>query len=147
MTVKRTSKMRKRRGSRTHGWGLVHRGSGQKGGVGNAGSGKKADCKKPSFWNRQFGRNGFKPKNPAHLLLDVTINLQTVEEHLAAWLSAKQIAMEGDAYIVDLTKLGYTKLLGTGRVSKKLKITTPAASASVVEKVKAAGGAVTVSTT
>lgn len=142
MTTKRTPKVRKRRGSRTHGWGLVHRGSGQKGGAGNAGSGKKADCKKPSFWNRTFGRKGFKPKNPKHLKPEVGIRLQELEERLSAWLSAKQISREGDTYILDLTKLGYTKLLGGGRVTKKLKITTPAASASVLEKVKAAGGEV-----
>ncbi len=143
MTVKRRSLVRKRRGSRTHGWGLVHRGSGQKGGAGNAGSGKKADAKKPSFWNRQFGRNGFKAHNPRHVMPQNVINIQLLEEQLDALVSQKNASKQGDVYSVDLGKLGYTKLLGSGRVTKKLKLIVPAASAGVIEKIKAAGGEVT----
>ncbi len=144
MTVKRTPKMRKRRGSRTHGWGLVHRGSGQKGGAGNAGSGKKADAKKPSFWNRPSGRNGFKPQNPNHNLVEVTLNLQDVEQHLDTWLKDGTAHKEGEQIHVDLTKKGITKLLATGKIHQKLTLTVPKASANSVKKVQGAGGNVVI---
>ncbi len=142
MTVKRTPKMRKRRGSRTHGWGLVHRGSGQKGGAGNAGSGKKADAKKPSFWHRPSGRNGFVPQNPRHNLKQLTLNLQEIEQHLSQWLQTGTARKAGEQIHVDLTKIEITKLLGKGTVSRKFTITVPAASASSIKKVQAAGGSV-----
>lgn len=144
MTVKRGSKTRKRRGSRTHGWGLVHRGSGQKGGAGNAGSGKKADCKKPSFASRQFGRHGFKPKNPNHCLPVLTTDIQHIDEKVEAWVAEKIASKEADVYVLDLEKIGFTKLLSTGRTTKKLRITTLAASAGAIDKVQKAGGAVLV---
>ncbi len=41
---------------------------------------------------------------------------------------------------VDLTKLGYTKLLAKGNLNTPLKITVAAASRGAIEKVKNAGG-------
>jgi len=144
MTTKRVKKVRKRRGSRTYGWGLVHRGSGQKGGAGNAGSGKKADGKKPSNWGRLFGRNGFKPKNPHHLLAVNAVDAGIISEFADKWVAKKQAALDGKKYTIDLKSLGYTKLLGSGKVTRVLCITTPSASARAIEKVKAAGGDVIV---
>ena len=50
------------------------------------------------------------------------------------------ISKEGDAYAIDAVKLGYNKVLGTGKVKNKFKITTPSCSKGAEEKVKAAGG-------
>jgi large subunit ribosomal protein L15 len=41
---------------------------------------------------------------------------------------------------INLTDLGYTKLLGTGKITKALTIHVPAYSKSAAEKVKEAGG-------
>ena len=51
MTVNRRKKVVKQRGSHTHGWGSKkkHRGAGNRGGRGMAGSGKRADQRKPSI--------------------------------------------------------------------------------------------------
>jgi len=49
---------------------------------------------------------------------------------------------EGDVYSVDLTSLGYTKLLGAGRVDKTIKITVFKATPKAIEKIEAAGGCI-----
>jgi large subunit ribosomal protein L15 len=41
-----------------------------------------------------------------------------------------------------LTSMGYTKLLGTGKITKPLTITVAACSKTATEKVKKAGGKV-----
>ena len=45
---------------------------------------------------------------------------------------------------LDLGAMGYQKLLGQGTISKALSIKVPRASASAIEKIKSAGGNVTV---
>ncbi len=141
MVVKRNKKISKQRGGRTCGWGLVHRGSGQRGGSGNAGSGKKAKCKMPrrGLWAIQlFGKHGFIPKGP--LTKQDPINFREIEDKLEEFVDQKIAAVDKDFYIVDLEKAGYNKLLGTGQITKKLKIIVPFASKSAAEKLKAAGG-------
>lgn len=141
MTVKRSKKIRKQRGSRTCGWGLVHRGSGQKGGAGNAGTGKKANAKAPrsGLWTKQLmGKRGFVHHGVP--LPGKAINLRDLEDLVPALLE-KKLATEGAGVVsIDLGKAGYAKLLSTGRVTRKWRITAPEASPEAVEKVKAAGG-------
>ena len=67
---------------------------------------------------------------------DNTINFRDIEDKLPAWIAQKK-ASETE---VNLKALGYTKLLSTGKVTKKLKITVPTAVAKAAEKIKAAGG-------
>ncbi len=43
---------------------------------------------------------------------------------------------------IDLTEMGYDKLLGSGQISKSLHIKVKEASSKAVEKVEAAGGSV-----
>ena len=65
MIIKKRTKNSRQRAGTTHGWGSMkkHRGAGNRGGVGNAGSGKRGDSKKPSFWKKKkFGMHGFKKK-------------------------------------------------------------------------------------
>lgn len=141
MTVKRRKKITKHRGSRTCGWGLVHRGSGQKGGAGNAGTGKKANAKAPraGLWAKQLmGKHGFVHKGQH--VTDTVINLRDLEDKLPALLAGKLATETSGTVSIDLAKAGYTKVLGTGRVTRKWKITAQRASPDAVEKVKAAGG-------
>jgi|SRR3989338_1376542 len=138
MTTHKRKKAQRLKGSRTHGWGLVHRGSGNRGGFGRAGGGKKADCKKPSFDNSEFGKHGFKSKKV--IPRDTTINVSDVEEKLNDWVENKKVEQKEGSYVINLTELGYDKLLGSGRVNKKLKIIVTKAAPNAVEKVKAAGG-------
>jgi large subunit ribosomal protein L15 len=144
MTVNKRKKSSRMHGSQTHGWGAMkkHRGKGHQGGAGMAGSGKRADSKKPSIWTDQqyFGKHGFTSKTPKVKIN--AINVGYIEQHLNKYVNDKLVSKDKDVYNVDLKKLGYNKLLGDGRVSIKLKIKAPYASQSAIEKVKEAGGEV-----
>lgn len=127
----------------THGWGRnKHRNSGQRGGYGNAGTGKKSDNKKPSNWADLdfFGKHGFVSKGQKPE--DTIISLRDIEDKLPRWMEQKHAKQEAGIIVINLHALGYTKLLGTGKVTKKLKITIPATAAGAAEKIKAAGGEV-----
>ena len=131
------------RGSKTHGYGAKkkHRGAGNRGGKGLAGTGKRGDAKKPRFWKeRYFGKHGFKPKG---IKKEVNaINLSYIEESLKEFLDEKLIDEKGGMYIVDAKKLGFNKILGSGRITKKFKVNADYISKRAVEKIKKAGGEV-----
>ncbi|MBW3020998.1 uL15 family ribosomal protein [Candidatus Woesearchaeota archaeon] len=124
--ITKRSKVSRARGNKTHGWGhkKKHRGFGNKGGKGNAGSGKRADSKKPSYWRNETGRLGFKSKNTIALKV---ITLKELDKKFK----------EGD---LNLTELGYDKLLGTGNINKKFNITVSSFTPKALDKVEAAGG-------
>ena len=145
MTVNKRKKNVRQRGHKTHGWGAKkkHRGKGHQGGAGMAGTGKRADSKKPSIWKDKdyFGKHGFVSKTPKIKINPV--NVSYIEEHINKFISASLVKKENGVYSVELEKLGYNKLLGDGKVMAKFKIKTPYASKSAVEKIKQAGGEVT----
>ncbi len=142
MTINKRKKNTRQRGHKTHGWGSKkkHRGKGHQGGAGMAGTGKRADSKKPSIWKDldYFGKHGFVSKTPKVKIN--AVNIGFIEQHVDKFLSNNLIKKENGIYSIELEKLGFNKLLGDGRVSMKFKIKTPYASKSVVEKVKEAGG-------
>jgi large subunit ribosomal protein L15 len=142
MTINKRKKNSRQRGSHTHGWGAMkkHRGAGNRGGRGLAGTGKKGDVKKPSIWKdtKYFGRYGFKKKGAAEKINP--INLSYFEEKAEKLLADKMIQKEGDSYVIDASKLGYNKILGCVKLTKKLKITAKSFSKQAVEKIKDAGG-------
>ncbi|MBR9680337.1 MAG: 50S ribosomal protein L15 [Candidatus Altiarchaeota archaeon] len=122
------------RGSNTHGKGTHRRGKGRKGGQGNAGSndsrwmstikGGKVKAGARPGKHGHLGKYGFTrgslTKRPE------TVNLNWVSEHFDNK--------------VDLTEIGVQKLLGTGRLTKPLKIKVEQWSKKAEEKIKAAGG-------
>jgi large subunit ribosomal protein L15 len=142
MVLKKRKKNSRQRGSVTHGWGSMkkHRGAGHRGGRGNAGTGKRGDAKKPSIWKNKkyFGKYGFKKKNIIHKVK--AVNIAYFEEKLNNLLSNKLIEERSGVYIIDVEKLGFNKVLGYGKLTKKFKITSPLFSKSAVEKIHAAGG-------
>lgn len=147
MVVKKRKKVSRQRGSRTHGWGLVHRNSGQRGGAGNASRGKKAHAKKPSNWldkenPRYFGKHGFIHQGPTQN--DIIVNIKDVEEKLSNWTAEKKAVINGKTCEINLTNLGYTKLLSTGKPTHQFKITIQKATEKAVKKITAAGGSVAV---
>ena len=147
MVVHKRKKLKRLRGSHTHGWGSKkkHRGSGNKGGFGMAGTGKRADQKKPSIWKTDyFGKHGFKFKGQKEEILPV--NIKYLEENIDNLIAQKAAVKEGDRISIDISKIGFNKLLGNGRVTKKFYISSKYASAGVVEKVKEAGGEVNLTT-
>ncbi len=143
MTVHKRKKSEGQRGYTTHGYGSKkkHRGQGHRGGRGMAGTGKRADTKKPSIWKeRYFGKYGFISKTPKVKI--EAINISNIEQNIEKYISTGLINKEKDFYLVELEKLGFNKLLGNGNISKKFKIKVPYASKTSIEKVKEAGGEV-----
>ena len=144
MVVNKRKKFSRQRASHTHGWGSKkkHRGAGSRGGRGLAGTGKRGDAMKPSHWKKikYFGKYGFKKKGVKENINCININY--IEENLDKLLAKKMIVKEDNVYSVDLKKLGYNKLLGTGKVINKFKIDVKYASSKAIEKVKQAGGEV-----
>jgi len=144
MTVKRKKKMTKYRGSKTHGGGAMkkRRGAGNRGGRGMAGTGKRGDAKKPSIWKNKlyFGKHGFKSRYDAAK----SINIMTIDEKLTSWASKGLIEAKQNIYNIDLKKLGYDKLIGSGKTANKLNITVEKATPKAIEVIKKAGGDVKV---
>jgi len=143
MVIYKTRKNRKMRGSKTHGWGSMkkHRGAGSRGGRGMAGTGKRGDAKKPSIWKdkKYFGKYGF--KRPKKIITKIkAINLKTIEQNLESLLLKKIIEKKNDVYVIDLKKLGFNKVLSTGKITKKFNIKCEYASKKAVDKIKKAGG-------
>ncbi|MFA5797868.1 MAG: uL15 family ribosomal protein [Candidatus Woesearchaeota archaeon] len=141
--LNRRKKAIKFRGHHTHGYGSKkkHRGSGHQGGVGMAGSGKKADQKKPSIWKdtKYFGRHGFVSKNVTE---QKTLNIFYLEEHFDNLVKGELIRKEGDVYTVTLKDFKCNKLLASGTPIHAYKITAPYASAAAIRKIQEAGGSV-----
>jgi large subunit ribosomal protein L15 len=125
-------KTRKMRGSRTHGYGRIgqHRDAGSKG--------QRKVGRHKHLWSYvvthepdYFGKKGF--TSPQSLKRkENTINIKQLNE----------LTIEKDTANVNLTSLGYTKLLGTGKIAKPLTITVASCSKSATEKITEAGGKV-----
>ncbi len=123
MTVKKRKKNVRMRGSKTHGYGAKkkHRGKGSRGGRGYAGSHKHKYSYITAKEPEHFGYKGFVSKKKKSRI----INIRDLEK------------MEGD---VDLNKMGFTKLLSEGKVSKPLIVKVRKYSKKAKEKIEKAGG-------
>jgi large subunit ribosomal protein L15 len=134
----RLRKIRKNRGSRTQGWGRVgqHRRTGSKGRR-NAGRHKALWSYVIKYEPDYYSKVGF--TSPKSLRNEAKIiNVGTLDS-VAARLSTEK---QEDKAVVDLAALGYTKLLGTGKITKPIIIKVASCSKSAAEKVKNAGGQV-----
>ena len=146
MIIKR-KKITRYRGSQTHGGGSKkkRRGAGNRGGRGMAGSGKRADQKKPTilklYGNSYFGKKGFDSKIKKNIK---TISIQTIENKLYNWLKKGTLKKEGNLIKINLTEMGYNKLLATGSPKNKLEIDVKYASKKAVEKIQKSGGKINV---
>jgi large subunit ribosomal protein L15 len=130
-------KTRKMRGSRTHGYGRIgqHRDAGSKG--------QRKVGRHKHLWSYitthepdYFGKHGFTSPQSLKRKENV-INVAKLDE-----LFQLSTAKEKDKAYVDLTSLGYTKLLGTGKITKPLIVTVASCSKSAEAKIKKAGGQV-----
>jgi large subunit ribosomal protein L15 len=132
------------RASHTHGWGAKkkHRGAGHRGGRGNAGQGKKGDARKTRIWKdtKHFGKYGFFSLSAE---TSKTINISHLQSLLPKLISEGKAIENKNAYIINLDQLGYQKLLGSGKPTKKLEITVQEASEQAKEKIEHAGGKLT----
>ena len=74
--------------------------------------------------------------------LDVIEIVIDIEENYDIWISEGIATKKGKIISVDLKKMGYDKLLGTGSTEKTYKLTVNSASAKAVQKIESAGGEV-----
>jgi len=133
-------KTRKKRGSRTHGYGQIgqHRGKGHKGRR-KSGFNKHGWTYVVKYEPNYFGKRGF--TSPRSLSQRVNIlNVGELEE-LADKLAMEQRLekKEGKAFL-DLDKLGYDKLLAKGRITKPLLVKIASHSKVAAKKIEEAGG-------
>lgn len=128
-------KTRKKRGSRTHGYGRVgqHRKTGSKG-YRKAGRHKHGWSYILRYEPEYFSKKGFTSPKSLKVKENV-INVGKLDE-----MTEKSQMKDQEKSYIDLERLGYTKLLGTGKVTKPLKVKVAACSSSAAEKIKAAGG-------
>jgi len=136
--------IRKKRGSRTVGYGNAqkHRGAGSRGGRGMAGSKKHKWMWVSKHMPDHIGRSGFK-RHRCLSSKSKTINVSELEDMMGSWLSEEKAEMKGKKIEVDLKNLGFDKLLGTGKISKAVSVTVDACSRRAREKIEAAGGSIT----
>lgn len=131
MVVRRGKKVRKFRGKRNYGYGShkKHRGHGSRGGRGLAGMHKQKWSYTVSKDPFHFGKRGF--VRPAAVAKKAkAINLRELQ--LEAFATGKKK--------LDLSKLGYDKVLSSGRLSVALEVVAKSFSKKAIEKIEAAGG-------
>jgi large subunit ribosomal protein L15 len=136
MPARKRRKNSRLRGSHTHGWGEKkhHRKAGSRGGKGRAGSGKRADQKKPMFWGE-----GRKTKRGFISRSAVISNAINVGD-LTLMIEHGKFEKKGSAYDINLTSLGFTKLLSKGLVKYPMAITVENATEKAVKKVASKSG-------
>lgn len=81
-----------------------------------------------------FGKHGFRRPQEYEYK---AINIEECE-----MLARKYGTKEGEYIVLDLTKLGYEKVLGRGKVNMKLKVIAKYFTKKAIEKIEAAGGEV-----
>ncbi len=138
--IRTKRKINKQRGSRSNGGGCTkkRRGAGNKGGKGKAGMSKQHWTWTVINDPNHFGKHGF--KRPQMINKVNAVNLNYLEEQADKLLANGKASQDGDAIVIDVTDLGYDKVLGKGKITKTFIISAPQFSASAIEKIEELGG-------
>ncbi|MFX1560062.1 MAG: uL15 family ribosomal protein [Promethearchaeota archaeon] len=144
MQKRQSKKITKMRGRRAAGYGFSagHRASGQRGGKGMAGSKKHHYIKVMQENPRYFGKWGF--KRPQKVIEDlVVINIGNIDEAADRLVEQGTAKKTGKSYEIDISKLGIDRILGSGKVTRKLNLVgVKAITPRAREKVTGAGGTI-----
>ena len=147
-------KVRKMRGTRTHGYGRVgqHRKAGQRAGKGKTTQWKKS---KKSYYLKQkelgfpdpdwdFGKRGFKRPQDINRIYKVNaLNVKDLDSKIEELTKNNIASKSGNTYTIDLKDVNIQKILGRGEINKKINISVKKASKRAIEKIESAGGKVT----
>jgi large subunit ribosomal protein L15 len=130
------------RGTRTCGGGShkKRRGSGSRGGVGNAGAHSHHVV-------RSLKRGIIKGMHISHQHThndEKALNIGNLEEMLEELIREGKAEEKADGIYLDATELGIEKILGKGEVTKKLMLTANAVTETARGKIESAGGAVSI---
>ena len=139
--IRTKRKINKLRGSRSNGGGCTkkRRGAGNKGGKGKAGAGKQHWTWTVIHEPNYFGKHGF--KRPQKMIKKVnSVNLSYLEEQSSNLLDKGIATKDGDSIVIDVTDLGYDKVLAKGNITKSFVIKSPKFSASAIAKIEEFGG-------
>jgi large subunit ribosomal protein L15 len=150
---KHTRKIRKKRGTRTIGYGRVgqHRKTGQRAGRGKTTQWKKS---KKSYYLKQkelgfpdpdwvMGKTGFKrPQDIVRIYQVNTMNVKDLDSKIDEFTKENKAVKSGNSYTINLKNLNIQKILGRGEISKQVNITVEKASKRAIEKIESAGGKV-----
>lgn len=138
-------KSSKRRGDREMGRGKKKgRGAGLRGGRGNAGKHKHKRVHYEKL-GQQFGWTNYGFKRPDEAVEAVNaVNVSELDNVLPKLVQMGEAQEQGGVYTVDLSKMGIDKLLGSGQVRSKIKVTVASATESAKAKISEAGGSVAV---
>jgi len=135
-----TNKRSKYRGSRTCGGGTHknRRGAGNRGGRGRAGINAHHFVKwYKEMGGRVFGKDGFF-HNPAVIV--TTMDVGIIDQIIPSLIAQGIAKQEGDAVTINAADMGIEKVLGSGRVTKKINISAEAFSESAKAKIEKMGG-------
>jgi large subunit ribosomal protein L15 len=138
----RLRKVRKMRGSRTHGWGVSgqHRKHGMKGGRGNAGKFKHKWTRTIKYGLKEIGKTGF--KCPTSKPKPFLINVNELNQLIKSLDEKSLIKDDTGRLFIDLSKLGYGKLLGAGKIEKPVNVIVNECSENAKKKIEEVGGIV-----
>jgi len=124
------------------GWGQVgqHRKHGEKGGR-NVGKHKHLWSYVIRYEPDYFGKKGFKtPQGITGESNPNTINITQIDQLIDKQTRQKQITKKQGKPYIDLTTLGYQKLLATGKLTKPIIIKVNSWSEAAATKIQEAGG-------
>jgi len=147
VVVRRRKKSKKLRGrTRTMGWGRIgqHRKSGSRGGFGLVGFHKHKWTWTIKYAPHWFGKHGF--TQPPTIVAEINaINVSELDEIARDMLRQGIAQKEDNKIVIDVSVLGFNKVLGRGKITLPLKVITPAITERAREKIEAAGGEVVIS--
>jgi large subunit ribosomal protein L15 len=116
------------------------RGKGSRGGKGWAGS-QKHHAQLAREAGRAQGKYGF--KRPQQMVYGTnTINVGALDQTLPIWVKSGKATESDGIFTVDLDSLQYDKLLGSGRVTRKVVVSVESCSESAKTKIEKTGGSV-----
>jgi large subunit ribosomal protein L15 len=142
MYIPRSEKAsRKRRGTRSCGWGRVgqHRKSGRKGGRGRAGMHKHKWSWVLKYERDHFGKRGFQ-RPPELTWRPPSINVGELEELVDRLEREGRLEVMEGRPLLDGFKLGFLKVLGGGVVSRPIVVRAQAFTKRAADKLREAGG-------
>lgn len=141
MVVRKRKKVIKFRGKRSYGYGShkKRRGGGSRGGRGKAGLHKHKWTYTVKYEPEHFGKRGF--KRPPEVVKKIkAINLKELDQLVEKLLEDKLVEREGDKIKINLLKLGYEKVLGSGKITKPLIVEAKFFSKQAIKKIEEAKG-------
>jgi large subunit ribosomal protein L15 len=135
-----TNKRSKFRGSRTCGGGTHknRRGAGNRGGRGRAGINAHHFVK----WYKEmggpvFGKDGFHNQTTTDV---TTIDVGALDQIIPSLIAQGIAKQEGDAVAINVADMGIEKVLGSGKVTKKINLSASAFSEAAKAKIEKMGG-------